>query len=375
MWIRSILIAVVLFVAQASAFAHLEGITDTNISVGQSHARVVYTVPTSDLSKLGVGVDIENAIVKGFEISNLGEPCEGTVLDIKNLENIASKQFFMRYICNNDIKTLDIEYKLLVDLPASHENFARVSVARRNKNIVFSREVPRHQVPVETLLNLSGKSVISQAEDLAESESIDKISFFSSIFQSSHYISVGFDHILLGFDHILFLVGLLLLPLGIRSLFWITTTFTLAHSITLALSVFNVVSLPPFIVESAIAFSIIYIAVENIWELRKKQRSEIFQSPLQRRIIVTFLFGLIHGFGFSYILKEIGLGEQMIGALLFFNLGVECGQLAIVVLVLPLLTLLFRRPSNAHASWVGSIFVACIGAFWFVERLISAFSM
>ncbi|NRA24276.1 MAG: HupE/UreJ family protein, partial [Oleispira sp.] len=169
-------------------------------------------------------------------------------------------------------------------------------------------------MPVDYLLKLWGETAVDEAE--AE-----------SFFQSKHYFSIGLEHILQGYDHLLFIIGLLLLPLNFRHLVALVSTFTLAHSLTLALSVFNLVRFPAALVEAFIAGSIVYVAVENLWHLRSSKGKTSQLSPWQRRMIMTFLFGLIHGFGFSYLLTEIGLGEQVVGALLYFNLGVEVGQL------------------------------------------------
>lgn len=142
----------------------------------------------------------------------------------------------------------------------------------------------------------------------------------------------------------------------------------MAHSITLGLSVLDIVNLPAAWVEVAIAFSIVYVALENLYELQRQHQPQPV-SPWKRRVVVTFLFGLVHGFGFSYILKEIGLGDQVASALLFFNLGVEAGQLLAILLIFPVLLLLFKQKQSRSYMQVGSVLIGLMGAFWLVERL------
>ena len=138
------------------------------------------------------------------------------------------------------------------------------------------------------------------------------------------YILVGFDHILpKGLDHILFVLGLFFLSTRFMPLFWQVTSFTLAHTITLALAVLGVVTLPAHIVEPLIAASIVYVAVENI----------LSDKLSKWRPLVVFAFGLLHGLGFASVLGEFGLPNgQIIPALIGFNLGVEIGQLTVIAI-------------------------------------------
>ena len=177
------------------------------------------------------------------------------------------------------------------------------------------------------------------------------------------YVGIGFDHILpKGLDHILFIVGLFLLSPYLRPLLWQVTGFTLAHSVTLALGIYGVVSIPAVIVEPLIAASIIFIAVENL-----------FTDRLRRwRPAVIFGFGLLHGLGFAGVLSEFGLPQgQFATAMIGFNIGVELGQLTILAACFLGVGLWLR-----HRHWYrravsipASAAVALIAAFWFVERV------
>jgi hydrogenase/urease accessory protein HupE len=178
-----------------------------------------------------------------------------------------------------------------------------------------------------------------------------------------NYISVGFTHIIpLGLDHILFVLGLYLLAPAWRPLLTQVTAFTVAHSITLGLGLYGVLAISPAIVEPLIALSIVYVAVENI-----------MTAKLQVwRPIVVFCFGLLHGLGFAGVLHEIGLPrtDYVIG-LLGFNVGVELGQLAVIVLAFLLSGLWFRNKTwyRQRIVWPASAAIALVGAFWTIERI------
>jgi hydrogenase/urease accessory protein HupE len=171
---------------------------------------------------------------------------------------------------------------------------------------------------------------------------------------------LGVQHILSGYDHLLFLFGLILVGGRLRSLFIVVSAFTLAHSITLGLAAFDVFSPSPAFVEPAIALSIVYVGVEN-W----------FVEDAARRWLITFPFGLIHGFGFAGALKEIALPPAQIPtALVAFNLGVEAGQIAVLIVVLPVvLWLRDQRWFAVRGLKLVSTGIALAGAFWFVTRI------
>jgi hypothetical protein len=144
-----------------------------------------------------------------------------------------------------------------------------------------------------------------------------------------------------------------------KSIIKIVTAFTVAHSITLALATLNLVSIPGRIVESGIALSIMYIAAENL-----------FFKKFDRRWIVTFFFGLVHGFGFASALSEIHLSRNLLATALFsFNLGVEVGQVAIVALLLPVLWYLARQSYNALVIRCCSGVIFLLGSYWLWERV------
>jgi hypothetical protein len=173
------------------------------------------------------------------------------------------------------------------------------------------------------------------------------------------FVLLGIEHILTGYDHLLFLLGLLLRGGSWLSLAKIVTAFTLAHSVTLALAALDIVNVPDRLVEAVIALSIAFVAAENI-----------FLKPVaSRRWIVSLCFGLVHGFGFSSVLRELDLPRQgLVLALFGFNVGVELGQGLVVAAVLPLLALIRRAGWERRMVWGSSLAILLVGVVLFVER-------
>jgi hydrogenase/urease accessory protein HupE len=177
------------------------------------------------------------------------------------------------------------------------------------------------------------------------------------------FVPAGVHHILIGPDHLLFLVGLLLLGGTLKRLLLVVTAFTVAHSITLSLAALGMVIPPANAIEPAIALSIVYVGADNLL---------VTAGGRDTRAWIAFAFGLIHGFGFANVLREMDLPSRALGWTLFaFNVGVEIGQLVFVVLVASLLIWIRSRSEAAARRLVfaGSIFVMLAGAFWFVERV------
>ena len=181
------------------------------------------------------------------------------------------------------------------------------------------------------------------------------------------YIPLGFEHILLGVDHLLFVLGLMLLVRSAWPLVKTITAFTVAHSLTLAAATLGWIGVPEAPVNAAIALSIVIVAVELVLD-RRGQQTWSAQFPWA----VAFGFGLLHGFGFASALTDIGLPQANVpAALLFFNVGVELGQLAFVVLVLGLLWS-HRRLHAELPRWsepVGVYAMGALASFWFISRL------
>lgn len=177
------------------------------------------------------------------------------------------------------------------------------------------------------------------------------------------YLKLGYTHILpQGFDHILFVCGLCLLSTKISTILWQATAFTVAHSITLALSMQNIIVAPSAVVEPIIALSILFVAVENI----------LLTELKPWRILIVFLFGLVHGMGFASSLNEIGLPRNKFAtSILSFNVGVELGQITIILAMFALIILPLKNIKNYRERVVYPLsgLIGLIALYWTIQRV------
>lgn len=231
-------------------------------------------------------------------------------------------------------QTLDLDLGFLAELGEQHKNLAKVLIPQKPLlQAVFSRAEQRHRFVVSEPVDLLG--------------------------QVLDYTALGVEHIFLGYDHICFLLALIIVGGRLLNLVKIVTAFTAAHSITLILAALQVVELPSRLIEVGIALSIVYVAAENFWLHRTDYRW-----------VLSFAFGLVHGFGFANVLQELGLPTTgLVASLLAFNVGVEAGQLCIVTVLFPLTLLasrsVYRRPLILGISGIILLF----GLGWLAERV------
>ncbi|HEV2984158.1 MAG TPA: HupE/UreJ family protein [Vicinamibacterales bacterium] len=219
---------------------------------------------------------------------------------------------------------------------------------------------PNHQ----TFLNVYERDALTQA---ILDRGRARFEYFAGTTQGAfavvrRFVPAGVHHILIGPDHLLFLIGLLLLGGTVRQLAVIVTSFTIAHSITLSLAALNIVTPPARIIEPAIALSIVYVGADNL----------LMRGGRDVRAWIAFAFGFIHGFGFANVLREMDLPARALGWSLFsFNIGVEIGQLLVVVVVASALAALRSRSEVAgrQLAVAGSVVVMAAGAFWFIQRV------
>ena len=226
---------------------------------------------------------------------------------------------------------LALHIKVLADLYSDHRTLTDIEWAGRREQFVFQHG--------NTFNGASGTSAWWDA--------------------TRTFLALGFEHILTGYDHLLFLLGLLVAGRGVRELVAIVTSFTIAHSLTLAAATFGLVTPPARAIEAVIALSIAYVGIENLIATRPRGRWKL-----------TFAFGLVHGFGFANVLREMQLPREALAASLFtFNVGVELGQLGVVAIAWPVLRWI---QSSAYTTpvtrWVSAVVTAC-GLFWFVQRV------
>jgi hydrogenase/urease accessory protein HupE len=175
------------------------------------------------------------------------------------------------------------------------------------------------------------------------------------------FLPMGIEHILTGYDHIAFLLAIVVIELSVKEILKVITAFTVAHSVTLLLAAMEVIRVNSRLVECVIAFSICYVALENI-----------FRRKVRYRWLITFGFGLIHGFGFASVLRELIVGKaNLLVSVVCFNLGVEVGQLMLFFILLPVLYLLKRRVGFRTVTVGASTAVFVLGFAWLIERVFS----
>ena len=239
----------------------------------------------------------------------------------------------MDFACASDVRDLSIRDDLFDVLGTDHHTLAKIESGGEIRELAFATEAREARVSV-------GAREPSREE--------------------GRFFRLGVEHILTGYDHLLFLVALLLRGGRLLSLLKIITAFTVAHSVTLALAVLGVVTIPDRIVEPVIAASIVRVVLENV----------LLRNASSQRWLVSFLFGLVHGFGFASAIQPLALPRGRLAlALLGFNLGVETGQALVVVLLLPLLLWMRGSVWEPRVVRAASLAVAAIGGAWLIERL------
>jgi hydrogenase/urease accessory protein HupE len=235
----------------------------------------------------------------------------------------------VRFRCAGEIARLKVDVRLFREQAFRHTHVAKIEVGGRTHTVAFLRGAGAFESDTGLWPQVSG------------------------------FIALGITHLFLGIDHILFLLALLLLRTTLVNIIKIVTSFTVAHSITLALSALSVVEVSPKLVEPAIAASIIYVSAENLWA-----------KGATHRWILTFVFGLIHGFGFASVLGEMALTrEGLLVSLVSFNVGVEIGQLVVVAALYWPLKWIAAQAWNRRFVWAASLGVLSCGVFWFVDRV------
>ena len=235
------------------------------------------------------------------------------------------------------LRGLPAEISLHVDcfekFGAQHKNLAKVVAGEQTQQAVFSEENQRQRFVIG-----------------------GKVSLLSQI---GEFVKLGIEHIFLGYDHIMFLFALIVIGGRFVNLVKIVTAFTVAHSLTLILAALEILQLPPGLIESGIALSIAYVAAENF-----------FIAESNHRWLLTFIFGLVHGFGFANVLRDLGLPTTgLVPSLLAFNVGVEIGQLCIVAMLFPLTLWMAKQKFQRQVVFAFSSVILLFGLGWFVERI------
>jgi hydrogenase/urease accessory protein HupE len=352
-WIGTIALLMILTTAMPSV-AHWADLSVGEVMIADKQATFTLTLPTGLVGmadddrdgKLNAAeVDRHNAALKqllGDRIqlfNQQGKSGEWTMraaaqdLAVPQANTQTHSTLTLDYAWDTPIESLTLRYNLFSpDAPAAR-SLITTSHAGKTQSLVFTPNSPEFDLIAPAI----GKQIYS-------------------------FVVLGIEHILTGYDHILFLVSLLLVNTGVRSILKIVTAFTVSHSVTLSLAVLNIVSLPSQLVECAIALTIVYVAAENLW---KKQ--------FNHRWALTFGFGLVHGLGFAGALREIQIPRSnLFTSLVSFNLGVELGQIFAITIGCLLLRLiqsqLKQQAWQLNLKRGASVGIVVMGLVWFVER-------
>lgn len=331
------------------AWAHLGGHTGyASILVNGAQVRyqlqlssVAFPAVLADRMKLGAAgvvpdlTPLLDAVRGGIKLSDGRHACEpGPGAVIPPPPDVANVTVVVDFVCTQPLSELNIRDDLSDALGADYRTLARVEWPSGNAQFAFQPDDRQMQVK------------IGEAHSGARG--------------AGSFFSLGIEHILTGFDHVLFLLALILRGGNLWSLLKIVTAFTIAHSITLALSVLGIVTLPAPLVEAVIALSIAYVAAENLF----------MRNAVSHRWAVSFVFGLVHGFGFSSVLRDLGLPrEGLAWSLLNFNLGVEVGQAFVILMIVPVAIWVRRAPWQARATATASALVLLVGLALFAGRI------
>lgn len=373
---RRFILAIMIILLSQSAWAHKPSDSYMSLTFQEAQISGQWDIALRDLNDaIGLDTDDDGAIswgevrtkhadIASYAFSRLKLRSSESICPIAIGDQLVDNHTDGAYAvlqfiatCPTEIHHLTIDYRLLFDLDAQHKGLLRLSDETHAQTAIFSQESPAHSFTM-------GKGSVWQEVRL--------------------YLREGIWHIWLGFDHLLFLVTLLLpavlirqgdqwkavpdFAIALREVASIVTAFTVAHSLTLSLATVGLIWLPSRLVESAIAGSVVLAGIANL-----------YPRITQRRWLMAFGFGLIHGFGFAAVLSDLGLPtDSLLMSLMSFNIGVEIGQLVIVVGLLPLAYAL--RDSRSYQTLVlraGSIAIILVALAWLAERVleISLFSV
>jgi len=328
-----------LVVSAGLACAHDVSRSDSKVEIQDREVRVALTLNVKELQIPVIPSDplnLDKEIPRIFEAVRshyfVTSPAAPIGITLEKYSVLAGSliQLQILYVFDQDVTSLDVKSTLYEIMPSGHQHLMNVKLNGTLHEAILDSRIQQAKFSGVKATNLQ--------------------TFW-------RFLRLGIEHIFTGYDHLAFLLGLLVATTTLGSLVKIVTSFTIAHSITLALATFNVVILPTRLTESLIALSIGYVAAENLLDFRA-----------MKRYYITFLFGLVHGFGFSNVLREMDLPKASLALSLFsFNAGVEIGQITFVLLIFPLVQDLVSSGWKRLKPAV-SIGVACLAVYWFVQR-------
>ncbi len=282
--------------------------------------------------------EIQPYLDRNVTVSNDGAPCEVTERKASPAGN--EVWLLKAFNCEGPLGEVELANRAMLETPGGYRHLGRIQVGEEGDvtATVFNTQTPTYTVSVD-------KAVAS----------------FSGWESFWRYVWEGILHILIGLDHVLFVLGLVLLSVRLRQLLTVVTAFTISHSVTLALSALDLVAVPASIVEPIIALSVAWVAAEALMS----------RDDPRIAYVATFLLGFVHGFGFSYVLRDnVGLPtDALVPALLAFNVGVELGQLGIVALAYPARAWIRDKPWERKVVVGLCVAIGAIALFWFAERV------
>jgi len=333
-------------------YAHGGSYGFANIKAEDHSVKITLLIDTLSIAEFADVDSNQDEIIDDAELKNSYDKVIGPYIQKGLIVKNNGRVLPMLHIAQSVPKLSMIQIDLLF---MDSTNIGKVSILY---NLFFERSENKHTnlATFETLDGQSFEYIFTKDKKVWTGTFGKNPGFFDTARQ---FIQLGIQHILSWYDHILFLLALLLVKMKFRSIVAIVTSFTFAHSITLFLSVFDIITLPNRFVEATIALTIVYVAIENLW-----------LKDHDHRWAITFPFGLFHGFGFASVLHEIGLPKNHeITALLTFNLGIELGQLLIVVCMFPLIRKMEKFTWWPRTMQLCSVIIGIAGAYWFVLRI------
>ena len=327
-----------------SAAAHDPGLSSCSVTLAPGRTELVLQLANADAAIAIRGLDADHD-----GVVSVRELAQGALV----IRSFVAKSLVVGSVADG-IPSSDIAF----ELEANHDVQVRVTLpvlTDGRLELRWVEDLPRGHREYFVAKRADG-TLVREALLARGAFSVDLEGLTTAPVAGSSFVMLGIEHVLTGYDHVLFLLGLLLVARRVRAALGVITAFTVAHSLTLALATFDLVRLPGALVETTIALSIVWVGVENL----------LIREPVARWRC-TFLFGLVHGFGFATVLQELGIGRGPRGVvmpLLEFNIGVELGQLAIAAVALPLFARL-RDRLRIPGSWI----VVAAGVWWTVTRL------
>jgi hydrogenase/urease accessory protein HupE len=346
MFYRYLIAAALLLLGTLSSQAHDPGLSSAKLALQNGFLRAVLTFAPADIEAIAKGQKPDLAHLEALAAQSLEIWFDG-----RQSFPIEARA---RFLDNKDVEfdllfqafpggTLKVRSMLLDRLPFGHRQY-------------FTLTDASNATLTEKLLSSANPEVDASLAAGAIGTTLPSHPF-------SEFLGMGIRHILTGYDHLLFLFALLIGCKQISSVVKVITAFTIAHSISLALATLGWVEIPSLIVEPLIAVTIVYVGIENL----------LHRPVVSQRVLLTFSFGLVHGFGFAGALREMGVGSNggaVAVPLLAFNSGVEIGQMMVAAVILPILWQ-FKDKPQFTLRWAPacSVLVALAGGFWFLQRV------